>query len=118
MGQMKYLKLPPNLRLCRPSCQFTESRASRTVSQACIGVAIKVSPIPEYPCTLNQGAPNAPLPPKPTPWMPSCDTMSLLSLFSDERCIDSREKLIDAIFTSVGLMIRFHPTTACWEKLS
>jgi len=36
MGQMKYLKLPPNFRLWLPSCQLTESRASRIVSQACI----------------------------------------------------------------------------------
>ena len=36
------------------------------------------------------------------PECPSWETMSLLSLFSDERCIDSREKVIVAMFTSVG----------------
>src|SRR5207245_1738275 len=45
----------------------------------------------ENPCTLKNGDPKAPLPPKPTPTIPSSETMSLLSLFSEERCIASRE---------------------------
>src|SRR6266850_123180 len=72
-------KLPPNLRLWRPCCQFSESRASTVVSQARIGVAAYVSPIPEKPWTLNHGAPQAPGPPKPMPRIPSCETMSLLN---------------------------------------
>jgi len=40
------------------------------------------------------------LPPKPTPSIPSSLTMSLFSLFSDERCIARREIAKDAVFTA------------------
>jgi hypothetical protein len=44
--------------------------------------------------------------------------MSLLSLFSEERCMDRREKLIAAIFTMRGLTTWFQATLPCWERLS
>src|SRR6266849_5394833 len=72
----------------------------------------------ENPCTLKNGDPKAPLPPKPTPTIPSSETMSLLSLFSEERCIASREIVIDAVFRTLGLTTRFHEMLPCCETLS
>ena len=44
--------------------------------------------------------------------------MSLLSLFSDERCIDRRETVMAAMFTMRGLMMWFQAMLPCCEKLS
>ena len=44
--------------------------------------------------------------------------MSPASLFSDERCIERRETVTVAMFTTRGLMTRVQPVTPCCEKLS
>ena len=43
--------------------------------------------------------------------------MSFEKLFSEVRCIDRRETVMLAMFTTVGLMIRFQPTVPFWERL-
>src|SRR5712664_3060318 len=111
-------KLPPNLRLWRPCCQFSDSRASTVVSQARIGVAAYVSPIPEKPWTLNHGAPQASGPPKPMPRIPSCETMSLLNALCVKWLMARRENVGAAMFTRFSVMMRFHARLPCCEKSS
>src|SRR5712664_778480 len=83
-----------------------------------MGVAAYVSPIPEKPCTLNHGAPQAPGPPKPMPRIPSCETMSLVKALCVKWLIARRENVSAAMFTMLGVMTRFHARLPCWEKSS
>src|ERR1700730_2246649 len=115
MGHVYQWKSPPNLIPWRPLCHAYVSRISYIVSQACIGVAAKVSPIPVYPCAANHGDPQAFLPPNPTPWIPRAPTMSFTPSFCDVRSIDSRETAIDVLFTLFAANMWFQEITACCE---
>ena len=44
--------------------------------------------------------------------------MSLLSLFSEDRCIARRETVIAALLSTRGFSTRFQVMLPCWEKLS
>src|SRR6266568_173002 len=60
----------------------------------------------ENPCTLKNGDRKAPLPPKPTPTIPSSETMCLLSRVSEVRCVASREVVVDVNrAVTVGVVI-------------
>src|ERR1700693_2329504 len=83
-----------------------------------MGVRVNVSPSPCEPCAANQGAPHAPGPPNPTPWIPSALTMSFTPSFCDVRSIDKRETANDAVLTLLVAKMWFQEITACCDRLS
>src|ERR1700730_8836422 len=87
------------------------------VSQACMGVAAKVSPIPVYPWTANHGEPQAFLPPNPTPWMPSAPTISLVPSFCEVRSMESRESARETVLSLLLAKMWFQDPTACCDRL-